>query len=79
MTELNLYQVAELYGCKPRSISTFAWKLRRDRGYFGRRLSRSTYLFNENEVKELAPKRIGSGRPKGSGNKRISKTDNEVV
>ena len=79
MTELNIYQVAELYGCKPRSISTFAWRLRRERGYFGRKLSRSTYLFNEQEVKELRPKRIGSGRPAGSRNLKKLKTDNNTV
>ena len=74
MTELTIYQVAELYGCKPRSISTFAWRLRKDRGYFGRRMSRSLYLFSEEEVKDLAPKRIGSGRPPGSKNLKKSKT-----
>ena len=75
MIELTIYQVAELYGCKPRSIATFAWRFRKERGYFGRKMSHSIYLFNEEEVKELAPKRIGSGRPLGSKNLKKFKTD----
>jgi hypothetical protein len=72
MTELSISLIAELYGCSRRTISTLAWQRRKERGYFGRKLH-NTYVFNEQEVEELRPKRIGSGRPKGSKNKPLRK------